>query len=487
MIIRKLKIEEADNLKYLFKHRNFEIYKNNVIREIENNIRDIYIIMIDDNKFIGEITVHYKNKSEKETISNIRVYLSAYRILKEYQGKGFGQELLKYVIEDLEQKGYTEFTIGVEDDNENAIHIYNKFGFNELVARLREKYEDNTYEYNLYLRKNINKKIEKLIKNNDLENKILSIDKVIGGLSHRMYKVITNTKAYAIKELNQGIMKRKDAYSNFVFSEKVTNIAIKNGIPAVGAIKLNNDIIQNIDNDYFMIFDWIEGKVLSPDEINEEHCRIIAKNLAKIHSIDFTKIEEKDRKKLSSKTFKWSEYLEETKKQNKKYLKLLEENCELLKEINDKSNKGLQYAKNNLIISHTDLDTKNVIWQENNPIIIDWEASSYINPIIELIQVAWYWSGGEEQNIDYNKFKIIIDTYKANSKIEIDSNIKELIYADVYSGLEWIDYNLKRSLCIENTYNEEEIKLAENEVIQSINEIKYNFEQIDKMIDIIKV
>ena len=65
MIIRKLKIDEADNLKYLFKHKNFERYKNNVIKEIENNIRDIYI-MINDNKFIGEITVHYNNKSEKK-------------------------------------------------------------------------------------------------------------------------------------------------------------------------------------------------------------------------------------------------------------------------------------------------------------------------------------------------------------------------------------------------------------------------------------
>ncbi len=484
MIIRKLKIDEADNLKYLFKHKNFERYKNNVIKEIENNIRDIYI-MINDNKFIGEITVHYNNKSEKETISNIRVYLSAYRVLREYQGKGLGQQLLKFVIEDLEQKGYTEFTIGVEEDNKNAIHIYNKFGFNELLARLSETHEDNTYEYNLYLRKNVNKKIEKLIKNNNLGNKILSINKVVGGLSHRMYKVITDVGVYAIKELNQGIMKRKDTYSNFVFSEKVTDIVIKNGISAVGAIKLDNDIMKNIDNDYFMIFDWVDGKVLLPDEITENHCRIIAKNLANIHNINFREIEEEDKKKISLKNFKWDYYLELSKVKNKRYTKLLEENCELLKEINYKSNKVLEYARNNLIISHTDLDRKNVIWQDNNPIIIDWEASSYINPTIEIIQVAWYWSGGENQNIDYNKFKIIIDTYKANSKIKIDSNIKKLIYANVYSGLEWIDYNLKRSLCIENTYNEEEIKLAENEVIQSINEIIYNVNEINKMIEMI--
>ena len=95
---------------------------------------------------------YYKGKSELEVIENIRVYLSAFRVLKEYQGKGLGQNLLNFVIKDLEAKGYTEFTIGVEDDNENALHIYKKFGFNKIIARLNEEYEGNSYEYNLYLR-----------------------------------------------------------------------------------------------------------------------------------------------------------------------------------------------------------------------------------------------------------------------------------------------------------------------------------------------
>ena len=102
-------------------------------------------------------------------------------------------------------------------------------------------------------------KIEKLIKNNNLGNEILSISKVTGGLSHKMYKVVTDEKIYAVKELNQGIMKNSDAYSNFVFSEQVADIVIKNKILAIGAIKLDNDIMKKIDNDYFMIFNWFDG------------------------------------------------------------------------------------------------------------------------------------------------------------------------------------------------------------------------------------
>ncbi len=50
------------------------------------------------------------------------------------------------------QKGYSEFTIGVEDDNETAVHIYSKLGFTQLVGKISEEYQGDSYEYGLYLR-----------------------------------------------------------------------------------------------------------------------------------------------------------------------------------------------------------------------------------------------------------------------------------------------------------------------------------------------
>ena len=57
---------------------------------------------------------------------------------------------------------------------------------------------------------------------------------------------------------------------------------------------------------------------------------------------------------------------------------------------------------------------------------------------------------------------------------------------DIYGGLKWLDYNFKRSLCIENSYKQDEIDLAENEIIQSIREIKYNVSQMNKIIEVRK-
>ena len=478
MNIRKIKKEEFEKLKTLFPDNNemWIKYKKKRLEQFGKKEIDVFVIE-EDEKVIGEITVSYKNDElETETIPNKRVYLQAFRVDKKYQGQGLGQKLINYCIEYLIKKGYTQFTIGVEDDNEIAKHIYFKLGFNEAIDKGHGD-EFDPSEYTLYL-KDIDKiELEKdigiLIGEEELGTLVKSITKVTGGLSHRMYKVVTDKGIYAIKELNSGVMKRQDAYSNFIFSEKVTDI-------------VNNDIMRKINNRYFMAFDWIEGKTLKAEEITEKHCEIVGEILAKIHNIDFSKIEDNERKKINIEQFDWNTYLELAKKENKAYQNILEKNIDLLYELNKKSNEAIKYVNENLVISHTDLDRKNVMWQEYKPFIIDWEASGYINPTIELIQVAWYWSGGDIENLDYNKFEIVVNSYKKYAKKEIDTNIKKIIYADIYGGLGWLDYNFKRSLCIENTYKEDEIEIAESEIEQSIGEIKYNVSQINKMIEILK-
>lgn len=170
MEIRKIKLDEIEKLSTLYNHLDFEEFKRQLINEILNHKKDVYVIS-KDNELIGEITVFY-NLDYIATIKNLRVYLNAFRIKKEFQNQGLGQELLKYVINDLESKGITEFTIGVENDNEIAKHIYEKYDFTEIIDRREEKNNKEIYEYNLLLKKSNDKKIEKLIKNLILQIKL---------------------------------------------------------------------------------------------------------------------------------------------------------------------------------------------------------------------------------------------------------------------------------------------------------------------------
>lgn len=161
MEFRKTKIEEFEKLKKLFPD-NEEMwvkYKNKRLQQFQKQEIDVFVI--EDNKdIIGELTVNYKSHQlETETIPNKRVYLEAFRVDKKYQGRGLGQKLINYCIDYLTNIGYTEFTIGVEDDNEIAKHIYFKLGFTNAIDKGYGDEFDSS-EYTLYLKdiNNINTK-----------------------------------------------------------------------------------------------------------------------------------------------------------------------------------------------------------------------------------------------------------------------------------------------------------------------------------------
>ena len=59
---------------------------------------------------------------------------------------------MEYTINDLKQKGFKEFTISVEEDNEKAKYIYFKYGFTKAIDYGKGD-EFDPREYTLYLKK----------------------------------------------------------------------------------------------------------------------------------------------------------------------------------------------------------------------------------------------------------------------------------------------------------------------------------------------
>ena len=68
-----------------------------------------------------------------------------------HRGRGLGQRLLRFALADLERRGYTQFTIGVEEDNRVAKHIYFKLGFTRAIDKGCGDELDPS-DYTLYMR-----------------------------------------------------------------------------------------------------------------------------------------------------------------------------------------------------------------------------------------------------------------------------------------------------------------------------------------------
>ena len=151
-IVRKLKTSELPILTELFNYKDIDDMITENTRNIKNGNIDIFALFVDD-KLIGELHVKYDNEDKDFAEKGKRAYLFAFRVHKDYQGKGFGSYLLETVIDELNANGYHELTVGVEDDNNRARYMYEKYGFIQSIARIKETYQGDSYEYDLLLRK----------------------------------------------------------------------------------------------------------------------------------------------------------------------------------------------------------------------------------------------------------------------------------------------------------------------------------------------
>ncbi len=151
MNVRFINTDELSLLFQLFDYNDPDEMISENTRNINKGKIDIFGLFQED-MLIGELHAAYVHDDERFAVRNNRAYLSAFRIHKDFQGKGYGQFLLNNVIAMLGKRGYSEFTIGVEDDNKTAIHIYSKLGFTRLIGRMSEEYQGDKYEYGLYLR-----------------------------------------------------------------------------------------------------------------------------------------------------------------------------------------------------------------------------------------------------------------------------------------------------------------------------------------------
>ena len=152
MQIERLKPNNLSVLTELFDYNDVEDMISRCAYEIKNGIRDIFVLY-DNGTLVGELHAKYESEDENYAVRGRRAYMFAFRVRKDRQNNGYGTYLLKEVIAELQRTGYSEFTVGVEDDNPRALHIYQAMGFCEFVLRAKEEYQGDEYEYNLYLKR----------------------------------------------------------------------------------------------------------------------------------------------------------------------------------------------------------------------------------------------------------------------------------------------------------------------------------------------
>ncbi len=297
-----------------------------------------------------------------------------------------------------------------------------------------------------------------------IEGQILTVS---GGLMHKMYKVQTTTRTYAVKSLNHEIMSRPEAMKNYAEAERLEKILEDNGIPVVAALSFDGKKMVSVDGRYYYIFPWQEGKITDFNEILTEQSYKAGEILGKIHSIDAQNISQEE-PALSEVDF--AALLESAKEKDSVIAPLLEANMQLLENAQNKLNEARKNLPAMRAISNDDMDPKNIMWHEGNAYVIDLECLSYSNPVSSCLDLALQWAGTVNGKFSKDNLEAFFKGY-LNAYDNGFRSYDEL-FGIAYTWIEWLEYNIRRALGVVSN-DTEEIRLGEAETENTINRIKY--------------
>lgn len=120
--------------------------KKDAVEHIKNGQSVTYYGKL-NNKIICETTAMFDEniiQNSDKLVGGKTVYLCNFSTDKRYQGKGYFSKLFRFMIDDLKNRGYEKFTLGVEPTETKNIKIYQHLGFNEFIKSGKETYPDGT-------------------------------------------------------------------------------------------------------------------------------------------------------------------------------------------------------------------------------------------------------------------------------------------------------------------------------------------------------
>ena len=110
--------------------------KTKILDDLDKNPFTKYFIYIEKSNIIG--VVNYFDLIDRFELSYIEVK-------EEYRNNKIGSRLIEYLIDLGKQKGITNITLEVRKNNDNALKLYEKYGF--VVVATRKSYYDGVDGY----------------------------------------------------------------------------------------------------------------------------------------------------------------------------------------------------------------------------------------------------------------------------------------------------------------------------------------------------
>lgn len=270
---------------------------------------------------------------------------------------------------------------------------------------------------------------------------------IAGGKLHQVWRLSTEKGDYALKRLD--INTSPAVVVLYRETQKIARQFQQHNIPVVTAHRHKGNPVCILDDNYFMLFDWLDGEKIAPQKAMPLHAAKMGALLAQLHHVNLSAAsfntsilnDEFCDHAFSSK--KWQDLVARAVVRKITHAAKLAATLPLILEVCEQAEQATQLLKSQRIISHRDASPNNVIWHNHySPIIIDWELAGLIHPTVDLLGGAFDWSIVTADEVSLERFKAFISAYQtAGGRSD---NISAAFNALMGIWFSWMELNLQR-------------------------------------------
>lgn len=279
-----------------------------------------------------------------------------------------------------------------------------------------------------------------------------SVSRVPGGFHHCMWRLETDNGCFAVKQLaNDMDMMDPATVAQINATEITAREFSRHEIPALYSLPVDRQHLQLLDGVGYLVYPWTDATACHRNGIEERHAVIVARTLASIHRSNINVPELRDVPAFPVTTERVIDLVQLARQRNVRYSQILEDRLDDLLRIVALHAPALERLEGHQVVSHGDLDHKNVLWNgAGEPVLIDWESARRLNPTYELLLEALDW-GGITAHFDVRPFTTILQAYVDAGGLIVEDMIPAASDAIQGAWVSWLLYNVGRAAGLRDT------------------------------------
>lgn len=292
-----------------------------------------------------------------------------------------------------------------------------------------------------------------------------AIDDLVGeprpfvtGFQHTHWLITTNSGDYLVKKINPKVYHGYLQKHYLEYAERHAELFANAGIPLQHATLGKQGYVTLDNDDMYQVSKWIEGDVLSVDQLSYAQVYRMGDLLGQCHQANLSS-EDYDEPPM------WNEVL--GSQYDREWQGIFRLACRST------------YVEP--VMSHRDIGPHNIVWQGKEPVLIDWENVGLIDKGLELMGVVINCIDYASEDPDLDRAYYFIDGYKsvAGALPFVDESH---IIACSTSWLAWLGYLAERRHAEPTPINQTQMK---DEVIDCFKALSFILQERDSLIEIL--